>query len=126
MQQDRRPLYSTDGRGIVDRRAPHCSNCQRPIAGCVCKNRQQKHGSLGDGVVRISRDRKQRGGKTVTVVAGLPLDEARTVEIAGKLKRLCGSGGTVKDGAVEIQGDHRERIAEMLRGMGYTVKLAGG
>ncbi len=126
MQPNRRPLYSTDGQTVVDRRAPHCSDCQRPLAGCVCKNRQQKHGSAADGIVRISRDRKQRGGKTVTVVAGLPPAEAQIAEIAGKLKRLCGSGGTVKGGIIEIQGDHRERIAELLRGMGFTVKLAGG
>jgi len=81
---------------------------------------------VGDGIVRISRDRKQRGGKTVTVVAGLQGSDEQLVELAGKLKRLCGSGGTVKDGIVEVQGDHRERIAEALRGMGFTVRLAGG
>lgn len=79
-----------------------------------------------DGVVRISRERGQRGGKTVTVIRGLPERgtelEARAVE----LKRLCGAGGTLRDGAVEIQGDHRERIAERLRVLGYRVKLAGG
>ena len=79
-----------------------------------------------DGVVRISRERGRRGGKTVTVIRGLPERgtelEARAVE----LKRLCGAGGTLRDGAVEIQGDHRERIAERLRVLGYRVKLAGG
>ena len=83
-------------------------------------------GFPNDGVVRISRERGQRGGKTVTVIRGLPERgtelEARAVE----LKRLCGAGGTLRDGAVEIQGDHRERIAERLRVLGYRVKLAGG
>ena len=77
-----------------------------------------------DGVVRIFRDRGARNGKVVTVVRGLP---ARELEArAADLKRLCGAGGAVKDGAVEIQGDHRERIAEKLRSAGHTVKLAGG
>jgi len=83
-------------------------------------------GFPNDGVVRISRERGRRGGKTVTVIRGLPERgtelEARAVE----LKRLCGAGGTLQDGAVEIQGDHRERIAERLRVLGYRVKLAGG
>jgi translation initiation factor 1 len=79
-----------------------------------------------DGVVRLFRDRGGRNGKTVTVIRGLPERgpalEARTAE----MKRLCGAGGTLKDGVVEIQGDHRERLAEHLRALGYTVKLAGG
>ena len=78
-----------------------------------------------DGIVRIFRERGGRGGKTVTVIRGLrergPALDARAAE----LKRLCGAGGTVKDGAVEIQGDHRERVAERLRALGFTVKLAG-
>jgi len=75
-------------------------------------------------VVRIFRDRGGRNGKVVTVVRGLPARELE--ERAADLKRLCGAGGAVKDGAVEIQGDHRERIAEKLRSAGHTVKLAGG
>ena len=79
-----------------------------------------------DGVVRIFRDRGGRNGKTVTVIHGLrergPALDARLSE----MKRLCGAGGTVKDGVVEIQGDHRERLAERLRALGYVVKLAGG
>lgn len=77
-----------------------------------------------DGVIRLSREKGGRGGKTVTVVRGLPAAGLET-QIAS-LKRLCGAGGTLRDGVIEIQGDHRERIAERLRGDGYTVKLAGG
>ena len=77
-----------------------------------------------DGVVRIFRGKGGRGGKTMTIVRGLP--PARLDEIARDLKRLCATGGSVKDGAVEIQGDHRERVAERLRDSGFTVKLAGG
>ena len=75
-------------------------------------------------MVRIFRDRSGRNGKVVTVIHGLPARQLD--ERASALKRLCGAGGAVKDGAVEIQGDHRERIAENLRALGYTVKLAGG
>lgn len=77
-----------------------------------------------DGVVRIFRDRSGRQGKVVTVIRGLP---ARDLEArAAELKRLCGAGGGVKEGTVEIQGDHRERIADKLKHLGHTVKLAGG
>ncbi|HXA95981.1 MAG TPA: stress response translation initiation inhibitor YciH [Candidatus Dormibacteraeota bacterium] len=79
-----------------------------------------------DGVVRLFRDRGGRNGKTVTVIHGLP-ERGRALEARlSELKRLCGAGGTVKDGVVEVQGDHRERLAERLRALGYTVKLAGG
>ena len=77
-----------------------------------------------DGIVRIFREKGGRGGKTVTVVRGLPGGELESV--ASELKRRCGSGGAVKDGAVEIQGDHREKAASLLEAKGYRVKLAGG
>lgn len=79
-----------------------------------------------DGVVRIFRERAGRGGKVVTVVRGLPGQGPALVALAGDFKRLCGAGGTVKGAAIEIQGDHRERLAERLREQGYVVKLAGG
>lgn len=75
-------------------------------------------------MVRLSRERGGRGGKLVTVVHGLPASELQ--KQAAELKRLCGAGGTVRDGHIELQGDHRERIAERLRDQGYQVKLAGG
>ena len=77
-----------------------------------------------DGVVRVFRDKTGRRGKTVTVVRGLPYGERET--IAAELKKLCGAGGAVKDGAVEIQGDHREKVVERLRAAGYKAKPAGG
>jgi translation initiation factor 1 len=77
-----------------------------------------------DGVVRVFREKGRRGGKVVTVVRGLAAGDAPGV--ARDLKRHCGSGGAVKDGAVEIQGDHREKIAARLEATGYRVKLAGG
>ena len=79
-----------------------------------------------DGVVRLFRDRGGRGGKTVTVIHGLP-ERGTALDVRlSELKRLCGAGGTNKDGVLEIQGDHRERLAQRLRALGYTVKLAGG
>jgi len=79
-----------------------------------------------DGVVRLFRDRGGRNGKTVTVIRGLPERGPALEARAAEMKWLCGAGGTLKDGVVEIQGDHRERLAEHLRALGYTVKLAGG
>ena len=74
----------------------------------------------------LHRDSKGRGGKVVTVVKKLVLSEDDLKDLATKLKQVCGSGGTVKDGVIEIQGEHREKIAEALRKMGYKVKIAGG
>ena len=79
-----------------------------------------------DGVVRLFRDRGGRNGKTVTVIRWLPERGPALEDRAAQMKRICGAGGTLKDGTVEIQGDHRERLAEHLRSLGYTVKLAGG
>lgn len=79
-----------------------------------------------DGVVRLFRDRGGRNGKTVTVIRGLPERGPALEARVALMKRLCGAGGTLKGNAVEIQGDHRERLAEHLRAAGYTVKLAGG
>jgi translation initiation factor 1 len=79
-----------------------------------------------DGVVRLFREKGGRGGKVVTVIRGLPERSSALESLAGELKRLCGAGGAVRDAAIEIQGDHRERLAERLRARGYTVKLAGG
>jgi len=84
------------------------------------------HLAPNDGVVRLFRERGGRRGKVVTVIRGLPGDGTALLALAAELRRLCGAGGTVKGDAVEIQGDHRERVAEWLRSLGYTVKLAGG
>ncbi len=79
-----------------------------------------------DGIVRVMRDRKHRGGKTVTVITGVPASNEAITVLAQQLKKLCGSGGTVKDGAIEIQGDHCEKVQAKLSEMGYRVKRAGG
>lgn len=112
-----RLVYSTDGG-----RVSTCPRCGKPYKQCHCDTpaAQQK----SDGVVRITRDRKGRGGKTVTVIAGLPA--ASLDALSQQLKKLCGSGGTVKDGNIEIQGDHCDKVMARLTALGYRVKRAGG
>jgi translation initiation factor 1 len=85
-----------------------------------------KPGVPRDGVVRLFRDRGGRHGKTVTVIHGRPERGPALEARLSEMKRLCGAGGTLRDGVVEIQGDHRERLARHLRELGYPVKLAGG
>jgi translation initiation factor 1 len=80
----------------------------------------------GDGIVRVRRETQGRGGKTVTTVSGVPLADDALASLASELKRRCGTGGTAKDGVIEIQGDHRDVIVAELERRGYTVKRAGG
>ena len=89
-------------------------------------DRRTKSRPAHEQTVYLHRDSKGRGGKTVTLVKKLILSEEDLKELAKKLKQLCGSGGTVREGLIEIQGEHREKIAEALRKMGYNVKIAGG
>jgi len=111
-------------------RVDSCPSCGKRRDRCSCatpRTAQSPPPAVPrDGVVRIMRDRKNRGGKVVTVVAGLPVAGAGLAQVAADLKRACGTGGTVKGDLVEVQGDHRDRIADLLRQRGYTVKLAGG
>ena len=79
-----------------------------------------------DGFVRLRREVKGRGGGTVIVISGIPRDAAEIKELAGALKKKCGCGGTVKDGVIEIQGDHRDTLQAELQSRGFKVKLAGG
>lgn len=80
----------------------------------------------GDGVVRLRLETKGRKGKGVTTISGIPLPEPELKKLAKKLKQSCGTGGSVKDHVVEIQGDHRDKLQAQLQSLGYTVKLAGG
>ena len=102
-----------------------CPECRRAIAQCICKT-AAKARPAGDGVVRVSRESKGRGGKSVTVVKGLALDPAALALLGKTLRTACGSGGTVKDGVIEVQGDHCERIIEALKKVGHNAKRAGG
>lgn len=100
-----------------------CPGCRRPVAQCAC---MQAARPVGDGVVRVSRETKGRGGKSVTVVKGISLEAAALATLGKQLKAACGSGGTVKDGVIEIQGDHVERVLAALKAQGYAAKRAGG
>ena len=110
-------VYSTDAGRM-------CPDCRQPVAECTC--RQARPRPAGDGTARVSRESKGRGGKTVTVVRGLPLDDAALVPLGKLLRTGCGSGGKVKDGVIEVQGDHCDRIIEALKKQGHQVKRAGG
>jgi translation initiation factor 1 len=110
-------VYSTE-RGLV------CPTCRLPTAKCRCG--KEKPVPAGDGIARVRRETKGRGGKTVTTVSGVPLAGEALRNLAKDLKRRCGTGGTAKDGVIEIQGDHRETIMAELSRRGFTAKLAGG
>ncbi len=116
MSRDRTVYSSRHGRT--------CPSCGRPVKQCAC--RANPRAPRGDGVVRVRREVAGRRGKPVTTITGLPLPDDALRELAGELKRRCGSGGTAKDGVIEIQGDHREAVIPALEAKGYTVKRAGG
>jgi translation initiation factor 1 len=101
-----------------------CPGCRQPLAQCVC--RQAAPLPASDGIVRVSRETKGRGGKSVTLVKGLALDATALVALGKQLKTACGCGGTVKDGVIEVQGDHLALLIELLKKQGWTVRQAGG
>lgn len=100
-----------------------CPGCRHPVDDCICGAPSRP---AGDGVVRVSRETKGRKGKGVTLITGIPLDEKDLKAFAKILKARCGTGGTVKDGVVEIQGDQRDLLVPLLQDKGWTVKKAGG
>jgi translation initiation factor 1 len=112
-----RVVYST-GDGTL------CPNCRRPVRECVCP--KGAPGAARPSAVRVGRETKGRAGKGVTVITGLPLSAAETEALAGELKKRCGSGGTVRDGVIEIQGDHRDTIVAALIKLGWPAKKSGG
>jgi translation initiation factor 1 len=101
-----------------------CPTCGQPADGCVCKSASRVPPS--DGIVRVRREVKGRHGKTVTIVAGIPRDPDALDLLAAELKRLCGAGGSAKDGVIVIQGDHVDLLITELSKRGHTVKRAGG
>ena len=112
-----RLVYSTDAGRL-------CPQCHRPVADCVCG--QDRPAATGDGIVRLRRETKGRGGKAVTIVSGIPLAPEALKKLAKTLKQKCGVGGAVKNTEIEIQGDQRALLKPTLEKMGYTVKLSGG
>ncbi len=112
-----RVVYSTDeGR--------HCPECSYPIDECQCK--KQPEAPRGDGIVRLQLETKGRKGKGVTLITGLPLAGQELKKLAKELKQRCSTGGAIKDGVVEIQGDQRKILEQTLQAKGYTVKFSGG
>ena len=134
---DRRRVYSSEG-------GDRCPACGRPRRKCVCEQGAYEQGACDrsapdrrtsppasgsaakGGVVRVSRQTGGRRGKVVMVIDGVPLAAPELADLARALKQRCGSGGTVKDGVIEIQGDHRDLVVSFLGERGWTVKRAGG
>ncbi len=112
-----RLVYST-GMGTL------CPNCRRAVRDCVCP--KGTPGKATAGAVRVGRETKGRAGKGVTTVTGLPLSATDLAELAARLKKRCGSGGTVREGVIEIQGDHRDAIVAELSRLGWAAKKSGG
>ena len=102
-----------------------CPECNRPKAQCECRKKKAAS-SRGSGDVRVGRETKGRKGKGVTIVTGLPLDCEQLRELGRELKQKCGTGGTVKNGQIEIQGDHRDLLVTELRNRGFKAKRSGG
>jgi len=104
-----------------------CPVCRLPIAQCTCRQSASRTtAGPSDGIVRVFFETKGRGGKGVTVIRGLGLDDAALAVLGKALKAACGVGGTTKDGVIELQGDHRERVMTLLKAQGRVVKRAGG
>ncbi len=110
-------VYSTE----FGKMCPHCNN---PVKNCICR----RTGSIpkNDGIVRLMRETKGRKGKGVTLITGVPMDDEGLKKLAKSLKQKCGSGGSLKNGVIEIQGDHRDVLEKELGRLGYKVKRSGG
>lgn len=114
-------VYSTEGGRM-------CSQCRQPLSACRCVAQAAADQlAQSDGIVRVSRQTKGRGGKAVTLVRGVPLPAEELAALGKQLRAACGSGGTVKDGVIEVQGDHCERLVAWLGAQQrWVVKKAGG
>jgi translation initiation factor 1 len=116
LKNSARLVYSTATGG-------KCPVCGWPQRDCQCSSRRAKEAAVPARVVaKLRTEKKGRGGKTVTVVFGLPQNEAFLKELSQVLKRACGTGGTVVEGGIELQGDLRERVRDVLAQQGYIVK----
>lgn len=116
-------VYSTEAGRI-------CPDCSQPVAKCQCaankKDLAAAGGASPDGFVRVQRETKGRGGKSVTLVRSLGLDAEALAALGKQLKAACGSGGTVKDGVIEVQGDHVVTVMAALQKLGHQVKRVSG
>ena len=116
-----RLVYSTEAGKL-------CPSCQKPVSGCACKKKKSRSQTniKVDGIIRIQREVKGRKGKTVTIVSGFQINDDELKDLAAQLKRRCGTGGSVKDGVIIIQGDHRDTLVTELEKRGFKAKIAGG
>lgn len=118
-RDDNRTVFSTETGRI-------CPECGKPIQKCQCKKNKITSPIKQDGIVRLRIERKGRGGKSVTLVEGLPFNEGLLKEISKELKKQCGVGGALKNGIIELQGDVRDSVLTILKTKGYSVKKSGG
>ncbi|MFL2840418.1 MAG: stress response translation initiation inhibitor YciH [Pseudohongiellaceae bacterium] len=117
MNKNSNRVYSTETGSL-------CQTCGKKLKSCKCNEITQLHAST-DGKVRVSRESKGRKGSNVSLISGLPVAEKELKILAKELKKICGSGGTVKHGIIEIQGDHREKLIDKLNKLGYPTIKAG-
>ena len=109
-------VYTTD-------QGQHCPNCENPKIKCTCQIATR---TISDGIIKLQKQVKGRNGKPVTLISGLPIDDAGLNKLAKELKKKCGAGGSIEGRNILIQGDKRKIIKDLLEKMGYQVKLSGG
>ena len=116
-----RLVYSTESGKI-------CPSCQNPVSKCKCKKKKSRSQTniKIDGIIRVQREVKGRKGKTLTIVSGFEINADELKNLAAQLKRRCGTGGSLKDGIIIIQGDHRDTLIAELKNRGFKAKIAGG
>ena len=114
-------VYSTETGKI-------CPSCQKPVSECTCKKKKSRSQTniKIDGIIRVQREVKGRKGKTVTIVSGFQINADKLKNLASQLKRRCGTGGSVKDGVIIIQGDHRDILITEPQNRGFKAKISGG
>ncbi len=118
-----RLVYSTDS--SFAKNGTHCPDCGKKLAKCRCRKGKAPSAKV-DGVIRVARSTKGRKGKGVSLVQGLDLEQHELKLLSKKLKQKCGTGGTIKNGVIEIQGDHRDVLVKELNTLGFKAKKAGG
>jgi len=116
-----RLVYSTESGKI-------CPSCQQPFTSCTCKKKKSRSQPdiKIDGIIRVQREVKGRKGKTVTTVSGFQINADEIKDLATQLKRRCGAGGSVKNGVIIVQGDHRDTLITELKNRGFKAKITGG
>jgi translation initiation factor 1 len=103
-----------------------CPNCRKPVSACLCRQNAEAAARMNvGGTAQVACETKGRGGKSVTVVKGLPLDAPGLLRVGKQLRSACGAGGTTKDGTIEVQGDHRDTVMATLKALGYSCRRTG-